>query len=719
MAGSGHRRSESGLSLIEVLVSVTILAVAATIALVIYDGARQSFKLGENLAEQQQAVRIAFDLISSDIRMAGFNSNPDGSKLRPDEEIEAAYDNAIVVRADFDATDPVASHDPEDALAGPGSAFLSVSTGNDEIRAYVLAKPGGSNSDSVTFQADVGQTVRDGSLEMVDIDNVTLSHDNPPYTLYRITLDEDAEPVRTVLIENVRSLSFRYYDSAGNLLPAAGGLDNVAGTSGRSAIRRVGVEIEALTRDPDLKWVDAHDANPTTRAFRKFSLAGDVTPRNLGMLGIKDYMSDSAPPSAPSPPQLYTGHCGGLHITWPPNPPEDETAFYKILYGTTPGSLTGQRVSEGLHYYLGNLHEGTDYYVAVQALDAAGNQSAPSPTSNARTDNTNRPEAIDRLWGSTTADNRIELHWHAVTENEAGTNGDPRSPLLRELAGYRVYRSESCHVDCSRSNRIADETSLAGLPEPHFVDFLTVACRPYNYAVTAVDRCGLESEPSAEVEQSIFTAIAPAQPVDVQAFHHWRMAKRLQWSAVRKDVNGSAIAIDEYLVFRTVPMGMETMPTVPDDFSLLARVSNATEYRDNVTVPAGMTIWYIVKATDDCVNESEFSDPVSPACHFSGIVNIRRPAYGENIWGHTDLTVAVEDGVSSYEQLRISITSESSGEQFLYTLAGPGPVWTLDWDAHPSSGFDQGQYIVRAEVDEIFFGTTCTAFTSIEVDLQP
>jgi prepilin-type N-terminal cleavage/methylation domain-containing protein len=288
MTTGSNRRREQGLSLVELLVSVTILAVAATIALVLYDGARQSFKLGENVAEQQQAVRIAFDLISSDIRMAGFNTNPDGSKTRPDEQIEAVYDTAIVVRADFDARDPIDSRDPEDALAGPGGAFLSVSTGNDEIRAYVLAKPGGASTDTLTFFADVGEPVRNGSVETVDLTNISLVHDDPPYTLYRVTLDENAAPARTVLIENVRSMAFRYYDGAGNAIAAVGGSDGPADVSARAAIRRVGVEIEALTRDPDLKWVDAEDSNPLTRAFRKFKLKGDITPRNLGQPAAVD-----------------------------------------------------------------------------------------------------------------------------------------------------------------------------------------------------------------------------------------------------------------------------------------------------------------------------------------------------------------------------------------------------------------------------------------------
>jgi prepilin-type N-terminal cleavage/methylation domain-containing protein len=719
MTTGSDKRREAGLSLVEVLVSVTILAVAATIALVLYDGARQSFKLGENVAEQQQAVRIAFDLISSDIRMAGFNTNPDGSKTRPDEQIEAAYDTAIVVRADFDARDPVDSHDPEDALAGPGCPFPSVSTGNDEIRAYVLAKPGGASSDTLTFQADVGEPVRNGSVETVDIDNIALTHDDPPYTLYRMTLDENAAPVRTVLIENVRSMAFRYYDGAGNVVVAVGGSDAPPDVRARAAVRRIGVEIEALTRDPDLKWVDASDTNPLTRGFRKFRLTGDIRPRNLRMAGIKDFMSDSLPPSEPGKPQLFPGHCGGLNISWPPNPPEDETAYYRISYGTDSLNLANKRVSDGTHYYLGGLLHQTDYYVSVQALDAAGNQSSSSAVASTTTLNTNTPATPAGLAASTDPTSPVELNWEAVTENTGDTLGDPRSPLLRELAGYRVYRSEDSHFVPGEPNRIADENVVPGLPQPSFVDDRVVNCRRYHYRVTAVDHCGVESEPSNAASTMSVSAIRPLPPADVQAFFHILGWRRLVWSPVREDVDGNAIYIDEYLIFRTGPMAGGTEPEMPDDFTYVGCRRGETEFQDHVAVPKGKTVWYAVRAVDDCFNESELSEPTSASCVFYGRVVIRSPEYNAPVWGETDVTVAVEDGYSSYDEVRLFITNEETGQEVIGTQPGPGPVWTFAWDAHPDSGFEQGRYDIRAEVDKRISKNTCSASSSIKVSLRP
>ena len=125
----------------------------AVSALVLYDASRKSFKKGENVTEQQQAVRVAFDRLNADLRTAGLNYNPDGDPDRLDEQIEAAYDTAIVVRADFDAEDPAANTTPESDL--DGGAFLAVSTGNDEIVTYALAKPDGSSTGAIAFFADV------------------------------------------------------------------------------------------------------------------------------------------------------------------------------------------------------------------------------------------------------------------------------------------------------------------------------------------------------------------------------------------------------------------------------------------------------------------------------------------------------------------------------------------------------------------------------------
>lgn len=303
IAVTQRRARQGGFTLIEVLISMVVLLVAAMMLLVMYDSGWAAYKLGENAAAQQQGVRIAFDKVTLDLQMAGFNYGPDGIPL-VDEQIEAAFDTAVVIRADFDAQDAILAATPEASLADPSAGIETVSTGNDEIVAYVLAKPDGSSTDTLTFEADVQDVPRDGTLETINIPNVALVQDDPPYTLYRISLNNDVAKwgtpeffVRTVLAENVYSMTYRYYDVGGTQINSTFNLgstvddiggDDLAAAELRSSIARIELDVTGLTRDPDLHWVDSSDSNPITRSYRKFSLSADISPRNVGMFGVED-----------------------------------------------------------------------------------------------------------------------------------------------------------------------------------------------------------------------------------------------------------------------------------------------------------------------------------------------------------------------------------------------------------------------------------------------
>jgi prepilin-type N-terminal cleavage/methylation domain-containing protein len=295
------RSDQRGLTLLELLISLSLLLIAVAVALALYDAIWDSFKKGENAAEQQQGVRIAVSKIGADLQMAGFNHNPDGDTSRPDEQIESAYDTAIVIRADFDAGDVALSTTPEAVLVG--GSFETVSTGNDEIVIYALAKPDASSPDTLTFEADVKDEPRDGGVETVQVPKVALVHDDPPYTLYRMTLSNDTSDwgvddfiVREELAENIGSMRFRYFGATGNQLNAAFDLtttaDDIGGAEGnaveRSKIRRIEFELTGVTLDPQPGWVDQSDPDPNTKQFHKFALTSDVRPRNLGLVGTPD-----------------------------------------------------------------------------------------------------------------------------------------------------------------------------------------------------------------------------------------------------------------------------------------------------------------------------------------------------------------------------------------------------------------------------------------------
>src|SRR5712692_8285029 len=72
----------AGFSLVEMLVAVAVFSIAATVAFVLYSTAARSYRTGVQLILEQQNVRTGFDRMISEIRMAGFDSNPRGTPDR-------------------------------------------------------------------------------------------------------------------------------------------------------------------------------------------------------------------------------------------------------------------------------------------------------------------------------------------------------------------------------------------------------------------------------------------------------------------------------------------------------------------------------------------------------------------------------------------------------------------------------------------------------------
>lgn len=233
------RYDERGVSLPELMVAGTLLLVVLTTLLGQYALARRAQTIGQGLVEMQQSTRVAWDRIASDLRLAGLAFEPDGQPGRPDEAFEVARSTTVVVRADFDG-----------------------------IVGYALAKPDGSSAGELTFEADVLGVPRDGITETVTLSGIALSPGDPPYTLYRFRIRPDSTTaVRTPVVDQIRSLRFRYYDSAGEEIEAAGSDDDAESRRRRAAIRRARVELVGMNR---------------SAADSAFRLVGEVACVNAG-----------------------------------------------------------------------------------------------------------------------------------------------------------------------------------------------------------------------------------------------------------------------------------------------------------------------------------------------------------------------------------------------------------------------------------------------------
>jgi len=673
-----------GFTLTEILVSFTVLVLAMTSALVLYDGAQRSFKKSENSIDQQQVVRIAFDLMASEIRMAGYNTNPDGDPARPDEQIEAATETAIVIRADLDAGRPEATN-PELALEAAG-VFAKVSTGNDEIVAFALSNP--RSRDTLIYFADVSGRTRDGTVEQVTIPGISRTHDSPPYTLYRITLSEDGGVVKTPIAGNIRSLRFEYYDQAGIRLAPPGGAETLADKGVRSRIRRIRIEIEGLTRDPDPTWTDPDDTHFYTYNRRKFKLSGDVTPRNLGRKGLMDLSSSLSFPAPDVTPVLVPGHCRGLLVRWPSRP--DDHWSYVVSFEDSDGRV-GEYPSSGTSVYLNDLNHDRPHEVRLRSRDPFGNLSDLTDAVSIRTTNLEPPEEVQNLAVSVDPEGRVELVWDRVQDNAAGIPGDPLSPRLRDFRRYQIQR---------RPVDVADWETIDYTTGVSHVDLTAESCKAYDYRVLAQDRCNNPSGGGAVLEAMTVSNVPPQPPANLEAFIYGPDV-RLTWQPVTRNVENGLIQVSTYGIYRLIWRS----GGVPEDFglySLIAEVPADAEplmYLDTaVSIPAGESAFYRVVASDGCGNDSMPSaGATAEQCSFTGRIVFVTPTDGADAPGITTLRLDVLEGAEDYVRAEIrfkdlvtlmtdpvidcpapSICDESLGPDWV--------SWTTQWNnwaSHP------------------------------------
>ena len=752
------RQDATGFSLIEMLVASAIFAIAAAVAFILYSAAQKSYKAGENVTDQQQSTRVAFDRMVSDIRLAGFNTNPDGDASRVDEQVEGAWDTAITIRGDFDFEDPAANTTPEAALAG--IQYNVVSTGNDEIVTYVLAKPGPVGPDTLTLRLDPDRP-RAKSLKTVTIPNVALVQNDPPYTLYRVTLADingafPASPqaatnfVYEPVADNLRTMTFLYYDDGGNLLnpnTPANAADDIGGsdaaTTTRDRVRRIAVSVVGMTADPDQDYIDPTDASATTH-YRKFDLLSDVNPENLGKTGVKDI--DITAPPTPTNVSVVAGHCQGILVKWDQPAPTSGVTSYVVKYypngspnSFSTRSFTYPHLDYGVLDYLGHgfvsgLAMSSNYCFQVQARDLAGNQSPWAPSSGqpcAVVTNTTTPDTPQNLtasyYGSTTGmpttlDGKIQLSWNELKVNTLASSltGDPNSiggaTILRDLAGYKVYRD----IDSSFPSPVVVKT-----PTDVPVGVLTTtdavaACKDYFYKVSAVDQCGAEGTQSVVATGRANTLYSPAAPTGLSAVRNTQNTIRLQWLPVTTNTATppQTIAIDKYKVYRA--LGLPSLS--PSDPSLtyaydadaipsgtpLTYDDNILGIKNNLRTQAA---YYQLTAVDYCPHESVKSNGAQATCAFSGTLTVS-PISGSG-GGDVVLSMSIVGGSDLSYQGHTHITRNSDGfgpaDYSFYPPVNGSPS-TVTWPAQVN---DTGVYTIYWEVenDKGCISSTTTTYT--------
>jgi len=470
---------------------------------------------------------------------------------QPDEQIEYAWHSAITIRGNFnyDAPDNADLEYYEHGREGmlETAQFPVVTTGNDEIVTYVMHsdKPGAANSDSVIFFADVNnggapsRTAYPGGTaeRAITINNVDLSNANPPYTLYRVTLDAAGALVRTPLADNIRSLSFEYYqdpqgqvalkDTDGNPIvdvggegafdPATPSTANHVDRLTRKNIRAVKVTLIGMNAVEERAYNDPGDT--IAPHYRKMTLSTTIVPRNLGI--ISQIQSPLQPPPAPISVAVCTGYCGIPYVTWLPGDPSTYTTgstgaeSFSVAYDDDQNGTFSSVLPAGTltSFAIDMTQLGSDiatktYYFKVGATNAAGTRfsDAVGPVSIKNATKPNPPGSVTAVGSGGVVSPKITVSWRTPDGNASGspsctTGTTTVTTVAAEVQGFRIFRSTSSGftpialAPASGGNMIVDVGAAGPVADGAggwtFDDATVSACQPYYYKIQAIEWCNV------------------------------------------------------------------------------------------------------------------------------------------------------------------------------------------------------------------------------------
>lgn len=542
---------------------------------------------------------------------------------QPDEQIEFAHTNAITLRANFDygdasTPDKGRETDLENSTNG---RFPMITTGNDEIVTYALVSRSGhadANKDSISFYADVNpegtapsrRSYPGGSPErLITIPNVDLTNKYPPYTLMRYTIAKDGKVVETALADNIRSLSFQYWEDAqatrpltdllGVAVPNVGGGgmydpskpgEKIDARIIRGKIRAMTASIVGMNPQADPNYTNATDT--VAPKYRQYALQSTVVGRNLGLEGIPQTTSN--PPGAPTVTAVCTGYCGVAYLTWKPAEGTVDTT-YTVLYDTSSaGSFSGVLPAGSQTSYAVDLTQligsGTTFYFRVAATNANGTTLSTNFVT-AEVKNATKPNAptAGAVTGSGVSGappavaNQIEVSWKAATGNASGTTScsspTPTAPTVMqgEVKGFRLYRHTTPGFDLTTAgvqqlvNEDTGGPTTDGSGLWRFVDTNVANCEKYYYRVQAVEWCAASaatnttnntataiSDLSAEMVGQAVSTVKPKQVQNLKV-HPDSICDadtqkcypiKLTWDKVLQDVTNKNVIIRQYDIYR-------------------------------------------------------------------------------------------------------------------------------------------------------------------------
>jgi len=241
--------SNRGFTLIELLITLAISGIIMTGVYTAFKSQQDSYLAQEQVAEMQQNIRAALDIMVREVRMAGFD---------PGREADATITTATVGRFGF--TQDIAGAEP-DGIDNDGDGTTDETDGSE---------PDYSDGDT----GDANETVTYGFAAGDDSEPNGIVDGNTVASLGRDT-GGGFQPIA----ENIQAIEFNYLDEGGNA------------TATLTDVRSVEISILARTFRPDRNYTNNNSYTtpggqtwgPYNDNFRRRFQTITVKCRNMGI----------------------------------------------------------------------------------------------------------------------------------------------------------------------------------------------------------------------------------------------------------------------------------------------------------------------------------------------------------------------------------------------------------------------------------------------------
>ncbi len=513
----------------------------------------------------------------------------------------------------------------------------------------------------------------------------------------------------------------------------------------RASIRAVELTLVGMNAYPDYNYT--HPTDTVAKNYRQFELKSLIVPRNIARRGMKEFSTE-----VPGTPQLVSvcaGSCNAVFATWKAPTTGGDVDSFAILYDTEPcsgGNLApagGFRFSEevglNLSGSIGRFIEppGT-YSFAVQAINKWGAKTS-NCIGNINVVNKTKPAALtglDATGNPVTARpsiaNQVDLYFPPAVSNVSGQDGltcsgsgniTQSTMPPAEKRYYEIYRGSTAEFQPGGAG-VVQVLGADTIPQPvaagdlmRWTDTTAANCTTYYYRIRVVDYCARDAAMNSPANQdqgrsdyfpdpdddaiagraaSNTKPMAPTLTLEKEdcdgASGNCKLT--LSWNDVIKDVDGAAIAIDQY-VFYSYKFDEAANDYVLTDKDTVSELKRTVEVQNTER-------WKFTVTALGCVESDPSNEIVYPCAFSAGEVK----ATISDVYGGTGTaadpylvegpTVDVTTG-SDVNEIRVALFNASTGAQVGTTMTEAGPISNASF-ALPST--DDGE-VVRVLVTAI------------------